>query len=113
MNTRNFTWLAGFILGWSLTGCFAPSAINNTARNYSETDDKIISAMKQQGLASPKPYYLNEINSNVVRNFINTYGNATEPRWVEYSGGYVVYFTSDRMQHKVYYTMSGERDLKQ
>jgi len=65
--------------------------------------------MKQQGLASPKPYYLNEINSNVVRNFINTYGNATEPRWVEYSGGYVVYFTSDSMQHRVYYTRTGER----
>jgi len=109
MNTRYFTYLAGLALVWSMAGCFVPSAIDTRPRTFGEIDDKIITDMRHQGLNSPKPYYLNEINTKVLRSFMGTYWNATDPQWVKYKGGFVVYFQSDSIQNRVYYDNSGFR----
>ena len=63
--------------------------------------------MKLQGHLSHKPYYLNEINTRVLRSFMANYWNATNPQWVKYAEGFVVYFKSDSIQHRVYYDNTG------
>jgi len=108
MKKRYFFCLTGSILAWAFTGCFILSTINSNAVNFSETDDEIISEMKQQGLSSSSPYYLNEINTNAVRNFIRTYRNVTDPQWVKYSGGFVVSFRKENIHYKVYYDKTGD-----
>ena len=63
--------------------------------------------MKHEGLSQSSPYYLNEINTKVLRRFMYTYWNATNPQWVKYAEGFVVYFKSDSIQHRVYYDNTG------
>ena len=65
--------------------------------------------MRHEGLSQSKPYYLNEINTRVLRSFMVTYWNATNPHWVKYAEGFVVYFKSDSIQHKVFYDNRGTR----
>jgi hypothetical protein len=64
--------------------------------------------MREQGLGKSSHFYLTEINSKAMRSFVSSYPNATDPQWVTYSAGYVVYFTRDGMRCKVYYTRTGE-----
>jgi hypothetical protein len=91
------------------TGCFIPSTIvNDKPKNPARADDKIIADMREQGLSKTKPFYLNEISSKAMRSFVGTYSNATNPKWVKYSGGYVVYFLIDNIRYKVYYTLEGD-----
>jgi len=82
--------------------------MNNTPKNPARTDDKIISDMRTQGLSKAKPFYLSEISSKAMRNFVSSYWDATDPKWVKYSQGYVVYFLRDSVRYKVYYTMDGD-----
>jgi len=65
--------------------------------------------MRHQGLSQSRPYYLNEINTKVLRSFMSTYWNATNPQWVKYAEGFVVYFKSDSIKHRVYYDNTGGR----
>ena len=44
-----------------------------------------------------------------MRSFVSSYSNATDPIWVKYSGGFVVYFTRNGIRHKVYYTQTGDQ----
>ena len=90
------------------TGCFVPSTINDEPKNLGQTDDKIISDMRKEGLNKPKPFYLNEISSKAMRSFVSSFWNATDPTWVKYSDGYVVYFLRDGIHHKVYYSTAGD-----
>ena len=64
--------------------------------------------MRRLGLSNSNPYYLNEINTKAVRNFISTYRNASDPKWVTYRGGFVVYFHDDSIHCKVYYDKRGD-----
>jgi hypothetical protein len=64
--------------------------------------------MRKQGLDKPTPFYLTEINSKAMRSFVSLYSNATEPKWVKYYGGYVVYFLRDGIRYKIYYTRMGD-----
>jgi len=108
MANRYFTCLAAAILVWLFTGCSAPSRVNDTPKNSAGTGDKVISDMREHGLSKSTHFYLTEINSKAMRNFIISYPNATDPKWVTYSAGYVVYFMRDCVRGKVYYTRSGE-----
>jgi hypothetical protein len=100
--------MAALALAWATTGCFVPSNIDSRPpRTFGEIDDKIVSDMKHQGLSQSRPYYLNEINTRVLRSFMATYWNATNPQWVKYAEGFVVYFKSNSIQHRVYYDKSG------
>jgi hypothetical protein len=111
MNTKYFSWLAGVVTIWLFTSCFVPSTIttiNDTPKNPSRTDDKIIADMRNQGLNKVKPFYLNEISSKAMRSFVSSYWDATDPKWVKYSDGYVVYFMRGSIRYKVYYTPDGD-----
>jgi len=44
----------------------------------------------------------------VMRSFISSYSNVTDPKFVKYYGGYVVYFSRDDIRYKVYYMTTGE-----
>ena len=109
MYTRYLTYLPALALAWSITGCFLPFSVNNKPRTFGEIDDKIVIDMRHQGLSQSRPYYLNEINTRVLRNFMANYWNATNPQWVKYAEGFVVYFKSDSIQHRVYYDNTGGR----
>jgi hypothetical protein len=109
MRTRYLTYLPALALAWSIAGCFMPSTMAHKPRTFGEIDDKIVVDMKQEGLSQSKPYYLNEINTRVLRAFMATYWNATNPQWVKYAEGFVVYFKSDSIQHRVYYDNTGGR----
>ena len=108
MANRYFTCLAASAFVWLFTGCSAPSKVNDKPKNSADTDDKVISDMRAQGLNKSTPFYLTEINSKAMRRFVSSYPNATDPIWVTYSGGHVVYFTRDGIRYKVYYTRTGE-----
>ena len=110
MNTRYLVGLAGIILSSSITGCFLPFTVTERPRTLTETDDKIITDMRLEGLSKSTPFYLNEINSKVMRSFFTRYWNATNANWVTYSGGYVAYFTMDGVSHRAYYTRTGEEE---
>ena len=90
-----------------LTGCSSPSKVTDRPKNPGNTDDKVISDMRQQGLSQPSHFYLTEINSKAMRDFVSSYSNATDPKWVKYRGGFVVYFFRNGMRYKVYYTPTG------
>ena len=64
--------------------------------------------MRNQGLNKSTHFYLTDINSKAIRNFVISYPNATDPKWVTYYAGYVVYFIRDGIRYKVYYTKTGE-----
>jgi hypothetical protein len=110
MKARYLVALAAIVLSLSITGCFLPFTVTDKPRTFSETDDKVISDMRLEGLSKPTPFYLNEINSKVMRSFINRYWNATEANWVTYPGGYVVYFTRNGISHRAYYSRTGEEE---
>ena len=107
MNATYLTMLACAAAIW-LCGCFVPSTINDQPKSPGQTDDKVISDMRKQGLSKAKPFYLNEISSKAMRSFVSSYWNATDPTWVKYSGGYVVYFFRNGIRHKVYYSEAGD-----
>jgi hypothetical protein len=108
MNTRYLVGLAGIILSSSFTGCFLPFTASDRPRTLAETDDKIITDMRLEGLSKPSPFYLNEIDSRAMRSFVGTFWNATDANWVTYSGGYVVFFTKNGISNRAYFTRSGE-----
>jgi len=108
MNTRYVTCLAVAPVIWLFTGCFVPSTVSEKPKNFARTDDRIISDMRKEGLSKSNRFYLNEISSKAMRSFVSTYWNATDPKWVKYSGGYVVYFLRDSIRYKVYYTTDGD-----
>jgi len=108
MNARYVTCPAVAALIWLFTGCFVPPTVSEKPKNFTRTDDRIISDMRKEGLSKSKPFYLNEISSKAMRSFVSTYWNATDPKWVKYSGGYVVYFYRNSIRHKVYYTSDGD-----
>jgi len=108
MATRYFTCLAAAVFVWLFTGCSLPSRVNDKPKNAAATDDKVISDMREKGLSKSTPFYLTEINSKAMRSFVSSYSNATDPKWVKYSGGFVVYFIRDGIRYKVYYTRTGE-----
>jgi hypothetical protein len=92
-----------------ITGCYTPSKVkNDKPKNAGAPDDKVLSDMRQQGLSQPTHFYLTEINSKVMRSFISSYSNVSDPKFVKYYGGYVVYFAQDDIRYKVYYMMTGE-----
>ena len=43
-----------------------------------------------------------------MRSFVSSYWDATDPKWVKYSDGYVVYFMRGSIRYKVYYTPDGD-----
>src|SRR5262245_21751394 len=108
MKARYLEALAGVILSCFITGCFLPFTATDRPRTIAETDDKVISEMRTEGLSRSTPFYLNEIYTKVVRRFANTYWNASDASWIPYSGGYVVSFTMDGISHRAYYTRSGD-----
>ena len=108
MNTRYLVATAGIILSSTITGCFLPFTAADGPRTFAETDDKIITDMRLEGLSKSSPFYLNEIDTRAVRSFVGTYWNATDANWVSYPGGYVVYFTKNGIPTRAYYTRSGE-----
>jgi hypothetical protein len=111
VNTRYFTRLAVIVAISLFTGCFvrpAVTTISDTPKKPARTDDRIIADMREQGLSKAKPFYLNEISSKAMRSFVRSYWDATDPKWVKYSGGYVVYFLRDSTRYKVYYTTDGD-----
>ena len=107
MNTRYFAALAGIILASTFTGCFLPFTATDRPRTFGEIDDKVIADMRLEGLSKSTPFYLNELDTRAVRAFVHTFWNASDANWVTYPGGYVVYFTSDGISHRAYYTRSG------
>ena len=46
----------------------------------------------------------------MVRTFVTNYWNASNPTWVTYPGGYVVYFSYEGIPHRVYYNKTGFAD---
>ena len=108
MATKYFNCLAASAFVWLFTGCSAPSRINDKPKNSAGGDDKVISDMREKGLSKSSHFYLTEINSRAMRSFVISYPNATDPKWVKYYGGFVVYFNRDGIRYKVYYTRTGE-----
>ena len=109
MRSVHFTFLAGFAFACLIAGCYAPSKVkNDKPKNAATPDDKVLSDLRQQGLSQPTHFYLTEINSKVMRSFISSYSNVTDPKFVKYYGGYVVYFAQDDIRYKVYYMTTGE-----
>jgi hypothetical protein len=109
MRRRYFTVMAASVFAFWVTGCYAPSKVkNDKSKNASGPDDKVMSDLRQKGLSQPTHYYLTEINSKVMRSFISSYSNVTDPKFVKYYGGYVVYFAQDDIRYKVYYMTTGE-----
>ena len=109
MRSRHFTFLAASFLAFLISGCFGPSKVkSDKPKNVAGADDKLLSDMRQQGLNQPTHFYLTEINSTVMRSFISSYSNVTDPKFVKYYGGYVVYFSRDDIRYKVYYMTTGE-----
>ena len=108
MGTRNFTYLSAAVFVWLISGCAPSSKVNDKSKNSAGSDDKVISDMRTEGLNKPTHFYLTEINSKAMRNFVTSFSNATQPKWVKYYGGYVVYFMRDAIRYKVYYTPAGD-----
>ena len=108
MATRYFTFLPAAVFVLLFTGCSPSTRVNEKPKNSAGTDDKIFSDMRNQGLSNSTPYYLTEINSKAMRSFVSSYSNATDPKWVKYARGYVVYFIRGGIRHKVYYSWTGD-----
>ena len=108
METRYFTCLTAVLFTWLFTGCAPTPKANGKSKISPATDDKVIADMREQGLSQSTPFYLTEINSRAMRDFADSYPDATEPKWVKYYGGFVVYFRREGIRYKVYYTKTGD-----
>jgi hypothetical protein len=53
------------------------------------------------------PGFVGRVNPPVIRNFLKTYKDVSDEKWIEVKGGFVAVFNYNGMDHQVAYTKKG------
>ena len=106
MKKALFTCLTGTLLTWAITSVSYSQSTNSTARIRS-SGGKFISSSEEIKREISNPGVSEKINAKAVKNFTRAFKNVTDAQWFTFEDGFVVYFTSDGINTRVFYDKKG------